>query len=81
MKKNLDVTKARIAIILCQSLGLSLFRGSTVYSYFEKGCRKKCTRQTRKVLWVVFSSLFFKEISNNGKRGHGRTFASAKGKQ
>ena len=51
------------------------------YSYFEKGCRKKCTRQFRKVLWVVFSSLFFKEISNNGKRGHGRMFASAKGKQ
>ena len=30
------------------------------YSCFEKGCRKKCTRQSRKVLWVVFSSLFFK---------------------
>ena len=29
-----------------------------IYSYFEKGCRKKCTRQTRKVLWVVLSSLF-----------------------
>ena len=35
----------------------------------------------RKVLWVVLNSLFFKEISNNGKRGHGRMFASAKGKQ
>ena len=33
-----------------------------IYSYFEKGCRKKCTRQSRKVLWMVFSSLFFKEI-------------------
>ena len=33
-----------------------------IYSYFEKGCRKKCTRQSRKVLWVVLSSLFFKEI-------------------
>ena len=31
-----------------------------VYSYFGKGCRKKCTRQTRKVLWVVLSSLLFK---------------------
>ena len=31
-----------------------------IYSCFEKGCRKKCTRQSRKVLWVVFSSLFFK---------------------
>ena len=32
---------------------------SQVYSYFEKGCRKKCTGQSRKVLWVVLSSLFF----------------------
>ena len=28
-----------------------------------------------------YGSLFFKEISNNGKRGRGRMFASAKGKQ
>ena len=28
-----------------------------------------------------FSKLFSKEISNNGKRDHGRMFASAKGKQ
>ena len=27
-----------------------------IHSYFEKGCRKKCTRQSRKVLWVVLSS-------------------------
>ena len=40
-----------------------------VYSYFEKGCRMKCTRQTRKVLWMVLSSLFFKEIWKNGTRG------------
>ena len=53
----------------------------TIYSYFEKGCRKKCTRQARKVLWVVLSSLFFKEIWKNGTRGHGHMFASAKGKQ
>ena len=33
-----------------------------VYSYFEKGCRKKCMRQSRMVLWVVFISLFFKQI-------------------
>ena len=51
------------------------------YSYFEKGCRKKCTRQFRKVLWVVLSALFFKEIWKNGTRGHGHMFASAKGKQ
>ena len=33
-----------------------------VYSCLEKGCRKKCTRQSRKVLWVVLSALFSKEI-------------------
>ena len=43
-----------------------------VYSYFKKFCRKKCTRQSRKVLWVVLSSMFFKEIWKNGTRGHGR---------
>ena len=40
----------------------------------------KCTRQSRKVLWVVLSSLFFTEIWKNGTRGHGLTFASAKEK-
>ena len=45
-----------------------------IYSYFEKGCRKKCTQESRKVLWVVLSSLFFKEIWNNGTRGGGRMF-------
>ena len=29
-----------------------------VYIYFEKGFQKKCTRQSRKVFWVVLSSLF-----------------------
>ena len=52
-----------------------------VYSYFEKGCRKKCTRQSRKVLWVVLSSLFFKEIWKDGTRSRGRVFAGAEGKQ
>ena len=51
------------------------------YRCFEKGCRKKCTRQPRKVLWVVFGLLVFREISKNGTRGHGLMFASAKGKQ
>ena len=51
-----------------------------VYSYVEKGCRKKCTRQSRKVLRVVLNSSFFKEVWNNGTRGHGRTFASAERK-
>ena len=54
---------------------------TSLYRYFEKGCRIKCTRQPRKVLWVVLSSLFFKEISKNGKRDRGHMSASAKGKQ
>ena len=49
------------------------------YSYFEKGCPKKCTRQSRKVLWVVSSSLFLKEIWKNGMKGNELMFASAKG--
>ena len=52
-----------------------------IYSYFEKGCRIKCTRQPRKVLWVVLSSLFFREIWKNGRRGSGHMSVSAKGKQ
>ena len=52
-----------------------------VYSYFEKGCWKKCTRQSRKVMRVGLSSLFFTEIWKNDRRGHGRLFASAKGEQ
>ena len=36
-----------------------------IYSYFEKGCREKCTRQSWKALWEVLSSLFFKEIWKN----------------
>ena len=53
----------------------------SVYSCFEKGCRKKCTRQSRKVLWVVLSALFSKEIWKNATRGHGHMLASANGKQ
>ena len=54
---------------------------SFLYSYFEKGCRKKCTRQSWKVLWVALRALFFKEIWKNGTRGHWHMFASIKGKQ
>ena len=35
------------------------------YSYFEKGCRKRCMRQSWKALWVVLTSLFFKETWKN----------------
>ena len=47
-------------------------RSTIIYIYsFEKDCRKKCTRQSRMVLWVVLSSQFFKEIWENGSRGLG----------
>jgi len=36
-----------------------------VYSYFEKSCRKKCTRQSRKVLWVNCSSKKFERIARD----------------
>ena len=55
---------------------------SNIYSYFEKGCREKCTRPSWKVFWVVLRSLkFFKEIWKSCMRGHGRMFASATEKQ
>ena len=73
-----------VCVYLCPIRTLSLLRvfkiTLQIYSYFEKGCRKKCTRQSQKGLWVVLSSLFFKEIWKNGTWGHGNMFASAKGK-
>ena len=38
-----------------------------VFSYLEKGCPKKCTRQSPKVLWVVLSSLFFKKFERTAR--------------
>ena len=38
----------------------SFVKGS--YRYFLKGHWQKCTRQSLKVSWVVFSSLFFERI-------------------
>ena len=37
-------------IIVISRLLLSV---CNIYNYFDKGCRKKCTQQARKVLWVV----------------------------
>ena len=48
-------------------------------SYFEKGCQKKCKRQSRKVLWVVLSSLLSQKTWKNGRRCHGHMFVSAYG--
>ena len=52
-----------------------------LYSYFEKGCRKKCTRQSREVLWVVLRSLFFIEILKEWYERPWTMFLSAKAKQ
>ena len=43
--------------------------------------RKVVGKSARDNQPVVLSSLFSKEIWKNGTRGHGRMFASAKGKQ
>ena len=43
----------------------------------QKGCRKKHTRQSRKLLWLVLSSPFFNEICKNGTRGHVLIFTIA----
>ena len=46
-----------------------------VYSYFEKGCRGKCMRQSWKALWVVLSSFFFsKKFEKIGTKGHGNVW-------
>ena len=50
---------------------------AAVYSYFEKGCRKKCTRQSRRALWMVLSALFFKQSGKKGTGGHGQALTSA----
>ena len=64
----------------CLSLPCSALKLS-IYSYFQRGCRKKCTRQSRKVLWMVLSPMFLKEIWKNCTSSHGRMFARAKRKQ
>ena len=65
----------------CPTLtALSTFAFNSYTAISRKVVGKKCTRQSRKVLWVVLSLLFFKEIWKNGTRGHGHKFASAKEK-
>ena len=74
-----DLLCAFLRLVLLSLVKMSWKK--VVYSYFERDCRKKCTWQSRKVLWVVLDALFFKEIWKNGIGGHGHMFASAKGKQ
>ena len=45
------------------SIGYINFVHLYIYSYFKKGCQKNCMQQlSQKVLWVVLSALFVKEI-------------------
>ena len=53
----------------------------SIYSYFEKGCEKRYTQQSWRVLWVILSSLFFKENWKNDTGGHRGIVANAKRKQ
>ena len=39
---------------------------------FREGFTEKGTRQSRRILWVVLSSLFLEDIWKNGTRGHCR---------
>ena len=34
-----------------------------IYSNFEKGCREKCTRQSRKVIWDMINTLFLATVA------------------
>ena len=57
---SLTISMQGCRINMCFPGRDTYFQGLGTYSYFEKGCRKNCTRQSPKALWVVLSSLFFK---------------------
>ena len=81
-KERLGLVFKKVDGKLCCSHPRFIVRGFfIVYSGLKKGCRKKCTRQSQKVLWVVLSALFSKEIWKNGMRGPESMFASANRKQ
>ena len=50
-------------------------------SLFRERLSKKVHATIPKGIWVVLSSLFFKEFLKNGTRDHGHMFVSAKAKQ
>ena len=81
-KERLGLVFKKVDGKLCCSHPRFIVRGFfIVYRCFKKGCRKKCTRQSQKVLWVVLSALFSKEIWKNGMTGPESMFASANRKQ
>ena len=66
-RRGLKKGTERMGLRTYERVGLN--RRGTVYSCFEKGCRKKGTRQSRKVLWVVF---FCPVLQRNLKEWHER---------
>ena len=57
------------SLFVVHFIGTDLEMRSFVFreSYFEKGCRTKCTQHSRKVLWEILSSLFFRKIWKNAR--------------
>ena len=62
-------------------LSLALCRCRYKSQLFRERLSKKVHAIIPKGIVGGFSSLFYKEICSNGSRGHGRMFASVKGKQ
>ena len=66
---------ARVVLATCKV-------GRPIYSYFQKGCREKSKRQSRKALWAVLSVHCSSEkFERIGTKGHENVFASANGMQ
>ena len=72
------ISYSSIQIYPCSPVRMATYRLGI--QLFKERLSEKCTQQFKKVLWVVLSSLFFKEICKNGTRGHRLMFAIAKGK-
>ena len=84
MSKNQGVhTALKSAVMIGNQriIGRSSPGVKLTYSYFEKGCRKKCMRQSRKVLWVVLRSMFFIEILKEWHERPWTMFPGGKAKQ
>ena len=74
LSKTSDIPTVSIMCNLPLWLNTYIFSGSeksfghagatVIYSYFEKGCRKKiCTRQSRKVIWDMINTLFLTTVA------------------
>ena len=74
LSKAGDIPTVSIMCNLPSWLSTYIFSGSeksfghvgatVIYSYLEKGCRKKmCTRQSRKVIWDMINTLFLTNVA------------------